>query len=64
MAGQAEEEDDNDRDRYWSTGTIAADDEEEEKPVKGFGVDADIENNRLLLWANEVEIGAGAATCS
>jgi hypothetical protein len=24
--------------------------------VKGFGVDADIENNRLLLWANEAEM--------
>ena len=24
--------------------------------MKGFGVDADIENNRLLLWANEAEM--------
>jgi type II secretory pathway component GspD/PulD (secretin) len=54
MAGQAEEEDDN-RNRYpwyWDYDSQ----EEEEKPVKGFGVDADIENNRLLLWANDAEM--------
>ena len=24
--------------------------------MQGFGVDADVENNRLLLWANEEEL--------
>jgi type II secretory pathway component GspD/PulD (secretin) len=54
MAGQAEEEDDSRRRYpwYWDYDM----EEEEEKPVKGFGVDADIENNRLLLWANEAEM--------
>jgi len=28
----------------------------EDQPKKGFRVDADIENNRLLLWANDAEI--------
>jgi Bacterial type II/III secretion system short domain len=54
MAGQAEEEEDEDRyPWYWD---YRRGDEEKEKPVKGFGVDADIENNRLLLWANEAEM--------
>jgi type II secretory pathway component GspD/PulD (secretin) len=55
MAGQAEEEDDN-RNRYPWYWDYDSRNEEEDKPVKGFGVDADIENNRLLLWANEAEM--------
>ncbi|HEY3394131.1 MAG TPA: hypothetical protein VGK58_15570, partial [Lacipirellulaceae bacterium] len=55
MAGQAEEEDDN-HNRYPWYWDYDSRNEDEEKPVKGFGVDADIENNRLLLWANEAEM--------
>jgi type II secretory pathway component GspD/PulD (secretin) len=55
MAGQTEEEEDNSRGRYWDWWDRDRE-EDKEKPVKGFGVDADIENNRLLLWANEVEM--------
>ncbi|MGD9633135.1 MAG: secretin N-terminal domain-containing protein [Pirellulales bacterium] len=28
----------------------------DDKPKKGFRVDADVENNRLLLWANDAEL--------
>jgi type II secretory pathway component GspD/PulD (secretin) len=56
MAGQTEEEDDSDRNRFWSPWDYRGREEDEEKPVQGFGVDADIENNRLLLWANETEM--------
>ncbi|HJQ78405.1 MAG TPA: hypothetical protein VJ828_00545 [Lacipirellulaceae bacterium] len=55
MAGQAEEEDDS-RNRYPWYWDYDSRDEDEDKPVKGFGVDADIENNRLLLWANDAEM--------
>jgi type II secretory pathway component GspD/PulD (secretin) len=54
MAGQQEEEENNNRRRYWYYDPWDRQ-EEEDKPVKGFGVDADIENNRLMLWANEAE---------
>jgi type II secretory pathway component GspD/PulD (secretin) len=56
MAGQTEEEEDDDRGRYYFSWYDRDRNEDKEKPVKGFGVDADIENNRLLLWANEVEM--------
>lgn len=56
MAGQTEEEDENRGRRYWSPWDYPQRDEEKAKPIKGFGVDADIENNRLLLWANEEEM--------
>ena len=56
MAGQTKEKDDNNRRRYWYPWDDYGNNEEEEEPVKGFGVDADIENNRLLLWANEAEM--------
>jgi hypothetical protein len=53
MAGQEEEEDDNnDFPFYFSYSRRNNDDD---KPKKGFRVDADIENNRLLLWANDAE---------
>jgi type II secretory pathway component GspD/PulD (secretin) len=55
MAGQAEDDDDQNRRPYWYYDPWDRE-EEEEKPVKGFGVDADIENNRLLLWANDAEM--------
>jgi type II secretory pathway component GspD/PulD (secretin) len=53
MAGQQEEDDSSNR-RPWYY--YSWDEEEEDKPVQGFGVDADIENNRLLLWANDAEM--------
>jgi type II secretory pathway component GspD/PulD (secretin) len=56
MGGQTEEDEDNNRDRYWSPWDYRGREEDKEKPVKGFGVDADIENNRLLLWANDAEM--------
>ncbi|MEX2306730.1 MAG: secretin N-terminal domain-containing protein [Pirellulales bacterium] len=55
MAGQTEEEEDDDRGRYWNFWDRDRE-EDKEKPVKGFGVDADIENNRLLIWANDAEM--------
>jgi type II secretory pathway component GspD/PulD (secretin) len=54
MAGQQEEEQENNRRPYWYYDPWDRQ-EEKDKPVKGFGVDADIENNRLMLWANEAE---------
>jgi type II secretory pathway component GspD/PulD (secretin) len=56
MAGQQEEEDSNSRRRpYWYYDPWD-EQEDEDKPVKGFGVEADVENNRLLLWATEAEM--------
>ncbi len=53
MGGQQEEEDDNDRYPYFFFSY--RDRSNDDKPKKGFRVDADIENNRLLAWANEAE---------
>jgi len=54
MGGQEEKEDDNDGYPfyYYSYRSRSNDDD---KPKKGFRVDADIENNRLLAWANDSE---------
>ncbi len=54
MVGKEEEKDDNRR-SYFSYYSRSRD-REEEQPNKGFRVDADIENNRLLLWANDAEL--------
>jgi hypothetical protein len=54
MAGQQEEEDDSNRRPYWYYDPWERN-EDQDKPVQGFGVDADIENNRLMLWANDAE---------
>lgn len=54
MAGQPEEESNRRRRPYWYYDPWDQDDED--KPVKGFGVDADIENNRLMLWATDAEM--------
>ena len=51
MVGQEDEEDD--RSYYWGWRSR---DRNEDPPNKGFRVDADIENNRLLLWANANEL--------
>ena len=53
MVGK-EDEEDNSRRSYYSYYSRRRD--EDDKPNKGFRVDADIENNRLLLWATESEL--------
>jgi type II secretory pathway component GspD/PulD (secretin) len=53
MVGQEEEEEENEMPWYWGRNRRQ---EKEEKPNKGFRVDADIENNRLLLWVNDAEL--------
>ena len=53
MAGQEEEEEEERRPFFFYD---FRDRDEEDKPKKGFRVDADIENNRLLLWANDAEL--------
>lgn len=54
MGGQEEkEEDDNGYPFYFYS--YRNRDNDDDKPKKGFRVDADIENNRLLLWANDAE---------
>lgn len=55
MAGQTEEEEQEDRSPWFFSWRDRNEDEKPEK-LKGFGVDADIENNRLLLWADEAEL--------
>ena len=54
MSGQEEEEEEAAPAAIGTT--TSADDNDEDKPKKGFRVDADIENNRLLLWANDAEL--------
>jgi hypothetical protein len=55
MAGQEDEQQDDNRRRYYWDWWDRGRDDDEEKPVKGFGVDADVENNQLLLWATDAE---------
>jgi type II secretory pathway component GspD/PulD (secretin) len=52
MSGQ-EEEEEKPRRPYWYYDYRQQDDD---KPKPGFRVDADVENNRLLLWANDAEL--------
>ncbi len=56
MGGQEKVEEDNNRRRYWSPFDDYGQDQEKKKPLKGFGVDADIEHNQLLVWANDAEM--------
>jgi type II secretory pathway component GspD/PulD (secretin) len=56
MASQTQRED---RNRYydpWDYDWREREERRRRQQVKGFGVDADIERNRLLLWANEAEM--------
>jgi hypothetical protein len=54
MGGQEpEEEEDNGYPFFYYSWRDRGDDDD--KPKKGFRVDADIENNRLLAWANDAE---------
>ncbi len=52
MSGQEEEEEKPQR-PYWYFDSRQQNDD---KPKPGFRVDADVENNRLLLWANDAEL--------
>ena len=56
MAGQDEKEDRTATTIPWDYDPWREREERRKKQVKGFGVDADIEHNRLLLWANEAEM--------
>jgi hypothetical protein len=57
MVGEEEEKDDSNR-RPWWYGYGRGDDEDNDKPNKGFRVYADPETNSLWLWANESEMEA------
>jgi hypothetical protein len=52
MVGEKKKEENN-RNRYWSPWDNGGDEEEED--TAAFRIQADVENNRLLLWANEDE---------
>ena len=57
MGSQGEKEESSRRRSPWDYDFYGGrGDDSKKKGVKGFGVDADIENNRLLLWANEAEL--------
>lgn len=58
MLGEEEEEDNNSRRRYYYYSPWGNNDDEDKGPKGKFRVDADVENNRLLLWANEIEMKA------
>ncbi len=53
LMGDQDEEEQTNRRPYWYYDWDR--DDNKDKPKKGFRVDADIENNRLLLWANDAE---------
>lgn len=55
MLGEEEEEDDNSGSRFFGYYSYRSQ-PQKEKEERPFRVDADVENNRLLVWANEVEI--------
>ena len=56
MGGQEKEEDKNKSRRYWSPWDDMGRDDDKKKPQKGFAVDADVEHNQLLIWANDAEM--------
>ena len=53
MGGQEQEEESKNDYPYWYR--YRSRNNDDDKPKKGFRVDADIENNRLLAWANDSE---------
>jgi type II secretory pathway component GspD/PulD (secretin) len=57
MAGQNEKKDDNRR-RYWDWYDYdgGRDRDKKKDTIQGFGVDANIESNQLLLWATDIEL--------
>ncbi|MFI4875042.1 MAG: secretin N-terminal domain-containing protein, partial [Blastopirellula sp. JB062] len=57
MMGEEEQKDDSQRNRYSYFGYgYGRRNQEEEKEDDSFRVDADVISNRLLLWANEIEL--------
>jgi type II secretory pathway component GspD/PulD (secretin) len=58
MGGQEKEDEDKNKNRrYFSPwDDMGGRDDDKKKPVKGFGVDADVEHNQLLIWANDAEM--------
>ncbi|MGC1273898.1 MAG: secretin N-terminal domain-containing protein [Planctomycetaceae bacterium] len=57
MLGEEEEDDSDSRRRsYYYYDPWGSNEEEEEGATGKFRVDADVENNRLLIWANEIEM--------
>lgn len=55
MGGEEEKKEDNSYRRYYYYDPWGSNNEEEEDASGKFRVDADVEKNRLLLWANELE---------
>lgn len=56
MGGQEKEDEDSNRRRWWSPWDDEFRNDNKKKQLKGFGIDADIENNQLLVWANDAEM--------
>jgi type II secretory pathway component GspD/PulD (secretin) len=56
MAGQNDKKDENKRRPYWYYDFDSNNSDKKKDTIQGFGVDADIENNRLLVWANDSEL--------
>ncbi len=56
MAGQNEKKEDNSRRSYYSDYYDFGRNDKKKDTVQGFGCDADIENNRLLIWATDSEL--------
>jgi type II secretory pathway component GspD/PulD (secretin) len=55
MAGQNDKKEEKRR-PYWYDYYDSGRDEKKKDTIQGFGVDADIENNQLMLWANDIEL--------
>ncbi len=56
MAGQNDKKEEKKRPYWYDYEFGGGRDEKKKDTIQGFGVDADIENNRLLIWANDVEM--------
>ncbi len=56
MAGQNEKKEDNNRRSYYFDYYDFGRNDKKKDTVQGFGCDADIENNRLLVWATDSEL--------
>ena len=55
MAGQNEKKEEKRR-PYWYYDFDSDRNEKKKDTIQGFGIDADIEHNRLLVWATDVEM--------
>jgi type II secretory pathway component GspD/PulD (secretin) len=56
MAGQNEKKEEKRRPWYYYDYDYGGNDNKKKDTIQGFGCDADIENNRLLVWATDVEM--------